>query len=116
MENEERLSFFIPHSSFFIHNCINVLIVPPEAVVIQSVTHDEVVGDVHGGLLDVDVHLQFLGLDEQGGVVYLLRSAGAQRLEQALHGEARVHNVFHNDHRASAQVFVDADDFLDGPR
>ena len=66
MENEERLSFFIPHSSFFIHNCINVLIVPPEAVVIQSVTHDEIVGDVHGGIFDVEVHLQLLGLDEQG--------------------------------------------------
>ena len=95
------------------YSCINVLIVPPEAVVIQSVTHDEVVGDAHGGILDVEVHLQLFGLDEQGGDVYLLRAAGTECFKQALHGEACVYNVFHDDDGTPAQVFVDADDFLD---
>ena len=101
-------------ATLFVYNCINVLIVPSEAVVIQSVTHDEVVGNAHGGILDVEIHLQFLGLDEQGGDVYFLRAAGTERLKQTLHGEACVYNVFHDDDGASAQVFVDADDFLDG--
>ena len=95
------------------HYCIDVRIVPSKPVVVQSVAHDEVVGDLHGYVFDVQVHLQFVRFHQQGGDVYLLRVTCAEGFNQALHGETRVHDVFHDDYRAVRQVLVDADHLFD---
>ena len=85
-------------------------------VVGESVTHDEVVGYLHRGVLDVEVLLKLVGLHEQRADVERVRIARAEALEHALHGLARVHDVFHDDHGAALQLFVDADYFLDPSR
>ena len=83
----------------FFYYRIDVGIVASEAVIVQPVTYDEVVGDVHGNVFDVEVYLQFVGFHQQGGDMYLLRVAGTERFEQTLHGKARIYDVFYDDYR-----------------
>ena len=46
-----------PLTSLFLHKCIDISQIPPQLVVVESVAHDEVVGNLHGCVLHVEVHL-----------------------------------------------------------
>ena len=86
--------------------------VTPIAVVVQSIAHDEIVGDIEASVVDGERHTDLLGLDEQRSHVQVSRVELAELGEQLLHGQSGVDEVFHHDHRAPFQTFGESDEFF----
>lgn len=91
--------FFIAYclKSLLFDDGINVAEVASLLVVVEAIANDEVVGNLEGSILDVEWHLQLLGLHEQGADVDRSRIARAEGFNHALHGATCVDDVLDND-------------------
>ena len=100
---------------FFIlfHYRVNISQIASLLIIVETVAHNEVVGDLHGGVLYVEWHLQLAGFHQERADVQALGIARSQLLQHALHGEARVDDVLNDNHRTTFQVLVNANNFLD---
>ena len=93
-----------------IFHSIDMPQIAPLAVVVEPVAHDEVVGDFKAVIGDVEVYLKVAGLNEQCRDKHALGVVVFEQQEEFLHGETRVDDVFHDDHRAALNRFVKADE------
>ncbi len=96
-----------------LYNRVDVSEVASLLVVVKAIAHDEVIGDLHDGVFDVEGHLQLSGLDEERADMQRLRFIFPECGEHLLHGVARVHDVFHDDDGASLEILVDTDELFD---
>ena len=48
-----------------LNQCVDFAEVAALLVVVETIAHDKVVGDFHGSILDIEVHLQLLRLEKQ---------------------------------------------------
>jgi len=83
-----------------LNNGINISQIAALLVVVEAIADDEVVGNLEGSILDVEWHLQLLGLHEQGADVDGGRIARAEGFNHALHGATCVDDVLDDDDMA----------------
>ena len=93
------------HPLFF-YNSVDIAEVSAFLVVIQSISHDEIVRDFHNSIVDIKVNLQVAWLHEEGtnlnaGWVHLL-----QVFNHVGHGETGIYDVLNNNHVATCQILV----------
>ena len=101
----------IPHSAFrILHYFIDVREVPALLVIIQAIAHDELVGDVHGLVIDGIVVLERLGFEEQRGDPNVGGIETMQLLDGIFHGVSRIDDIFHDDHVAAFKRMVETDE------
>ncbi len=82
--------------NFFISLCIYRAI-SSVLVVVQTVAHDKVVGNGNGHVIDLARPLVRVGLDEQAAHLVRGRLFPQNPVGEHVDGEARVHDVFHDD-------------------
>ena len=110
--NKKNPGFVCSRAIELLYDLIDVRQVPSLVVVVEAVSHDEVVLDVEASVVDFEVHLQASRLDEERGDEDFLRLLFAQHTEQGLHGSARFDDVFHDDHGSSDYVFIQSDELF----
>ena len=82
-------------------------------VIIQSVSHDELVTDVHAFVVDGVGVLEVVRLEKQCCDTHVGSLQVAELLGGITQGVARVDDVLHDDHVAAVQGVVQADEFAD---
>ena len=102
--------------SFSLHYGIDIAGVSTPSVVVEAVADDEVIGNLEGDVLDVEVNLEGIGFEEQGADVNLRWLPCSQILDETLHGEATVDDVFNDDDASSGDALGEAQDLLDDTR
>lgn len=87
--------------------------IAPEAVVIESVTYDELVRDADADVVDPDVFLVCFGLEEQRRDLEMLDVLGLENRFELLYGVSRIDDVLDDDHAAAFQVLIEPDELPD---
>ena len=98
-----------------LHDGVDIAEVASFAIVVQTVTHDKLVGDFKAAVRDVKVHFQVAGFDEQRSDADFLGIFLLEQPEQLLHGQSRIDNVFHDNHGAVRDIFFQSDELADLP-
>ena len=112
-EAQRRIATFcIHHSSFCIfYYLINIRQISPLLIIIQSITHDELIADVHAFVVNGVGVLEVVRLEEQRGDTHVGGLQVAEFLQGMAHGVARVDDVFHDDHMSAVQRVVQTNQF-----
>ena len=95
---------------------IDVFCVTPETVVVEAITHHEVVGNLLAAVSHIELHLQFAWLEQKGTNVDTLGILLFQRIEHVSHREARIHDIFDNDDRSARNVHIEPNHFANVSR
>ena len=82
-------------------------------VIIQSVADDELVTNLHANVVDRVGVLEVVWLEEQRGDAYIGSPQIPEFLCRLKQGVASVDDVFHDDHMATVQRAVQANEFAD---
>ena len=90
----------------FFYNGVDVAEVSAFLVIIQSISHDEIVRDFHNSIVDIKINLQVAWFHEEGtnfdaGWVHLL-----QVFNHVSHGETGIYDVLYDNHVAACQILV----------
>ena len=79
-----------------------------ETVIVEAITHYEVIGNLFAAITDVELHLQFAWLEQERTDVNALGVLLLKRVEHVSHGEACIDDVFDDDDGSACYVNVEA--------
>ena len=82
-------------------------------VVVEAIADDEVIGDFHGGIFDVQGDLQLSGLDEERTDMDGFGVMGAELVKHHLHRIARVDDILDDDDGTARDIIVQTDHGFD---
>jgi len=80
-------------------------------VVVEAITNDELIGDVHGLIIDRIIVLERIRLKEQGGDANIGGVELMELLDGIFHRVASIDDIFHDDHVAAFKGVVETDEF-----
>ena len=96
----------------FFNKCVNVAQVASLLVIIETVTQNEIIRNLHCDIFHIERNLKTFRFEQKSTDVYGLRIACSERFYHAFDCQARFHDVLNNYHRASGEVFVYSDNLL----
>src|SRR5690625_4453491 len=91
----------------FLVECVDVREVTTELPVIESVAEDELVGNGKADVVEIEVDFGGVGFMEERDAGERCRVLVPHSLEHVFHRQARVDDVFHDDHMAAFDAGVD---------
>ena len=95
---------------------IDVFRVSSEAVVVEAITHYEVVGNLFAAITDVEFYLQFAWLEQERADVNALGVLLLKCVEHVSHREASIDDVLDDNDRPSCDVDVKPNHFANADR
>ena len=96
----------------FLHDCIDVAQVASLLVIVKTVAENEVVGNLHCHVLDIERHLQAFRLEQERAYMHSLWLLFLKHIEESLHCKTRLDDVLHDDYRAALDVLIQSDKLL----
>ena len=93
------------HPLFF-YNGVDVAEVSAFLVIIQSISHYEIVRDFHNSIVDIKINLQVAWFHEEGTNLNACWVHLLQVFNHVSHGETGIYDVLYDNHVAACQILV----------
>ena len=90
--------------------------VSPEAVIVEPVAHNEIVGNLHAAVFDVQFHLELAWFQQERTNADACWILLLERLQSMRHGKACVYDVLDYYYMSPCNVNIKAYQFTDGTR
>ena len=86
------------------YQCINILCITSEPIIVEAISNDKIIRNIHGSVADWDSHLESLGLNQKWADADTGRIVTLESFKHVSHGDTRVYDVLHDDNITACDI------------